>query len=95
MHAELPTLVIGEQIVWRVPAVLTASHVGRVGEVGTVDVDVRTGEMNNLPACKDAIMQRAKELVKTLPPYRRQTLPEKFIPKPNLRAPMAQLPDED
>ncbi len=73
---------------------LTVPHVGRVGEVGTVDVDVRTGEMANSPAGKDGIMQRARELVKTLPPYRHQTLPEKFMPKPHMRAPMMQLPDE-
>ncbi len=96
MHAELPTLVIGEQVVWRVPSVLTASHVGRVGEVGTVDVDVQTGAMNNLPACKDAIMQRARELVKTLPPYQpRRTVSDQYIPKHIPRAPLIKLPDEE
>ncbi|MDQ3248033.1 MAG: hypothetical protein M3Q45_02380, partial [Chloroflexota bacterium] len=34
MCAEAPTFVIGKQAVWRVPAVFTASQVGRVGVVG-------------------------------------------------------------
>src|SRR4051812_44491482 len=55
MHAEAPTLVLGEQVVWRVPAVLTASHVGNVGIAGYVEVDVRNGEMNNLTERKDQI----------------------------------------
>src|SRR5215212_5002074 len=56
MHAEAPTLVIGEQVVWRVPAVLTASQVGNVGIAGYVEVDVQNGQMNNSEECKEQIM---------------------------------------
>ena len=39
MHAESPTLVVNGQTVWRVPAILTAPHIGTAGAVGMVDVD--------------------------------------------------------
>jgi hypothetical protein len=40
-----PQLVIGKQSVWRVPAILTSSSVGTVGQVGAVDVDTESGKM--------------------------------------------------
>jgi hypothetical protein len=43
-----PTLVIDERVVWRVPAWIGFPHTGRVDVVGTIDVDVETGEMGNL-----------------------------------------------
>lgn len=49
MTAEAPLLVLGERIVWRVPVFLTASHIGPVGQVGTVDVDVQTGQIEAIP----------------------------------------------
>lgn len=69
MTAEAPILVLGERIVWRVPAILTASHVGKVGQVGTVDVDVQTGQMDDTPALIAALQQAGIELGKRLPPY--------------------------
>ena len=39
-----PQLVISQQTVWRVPAILTSSSVGTVGQVGVVDVDATSGE---------------------------------------------------
>ena len=69
MTAEAPTLVLSECIVWRVPAVLTAPHVGRVGAVGAVDVDVQTGQMNVTPERIAAFQQAGIELGKRLPPY--------------------------
>jgi hypothetical protein len=41
--AGIPRLVIGNKTVWRVPAILTSSEHGPVGEVGLVDVDAETG----------------------------------------------------
>lgn len=67
--AETPTLVLGDQVAWRVPAVFTAPHVGHVGVVGTVEVDVQTGEMNNISAYKVQIERSAQELAERLPPY--------------------------
>ena len=69
MTAEAPTLVLGEHVVWRVPAILTAPHVGRAGAVGSVDVDVQTGQMNVTPERIAALQQAGIELGKRLPPY--------------------------
>lgn len=77
MHSGSPQLVIGERVVWRVPAVLTSPQVGQVGVVGSVDVDVETGLMDTTPECQASIIQRAEELAATLPPYQqRQKTPE-------------------
>jgi len=97
MHADPPTLVIGEQqAVWRVPAVLTASQVGAVGIAGYIEVDVRTGQMNNTAQRKEQITQCARKLAEKLPPYQPiQSVPEEFIPKHLPRAKMAQLPEDD
>lgn len=67
--AEAPTLVLKDSVVWRVPAVFTAPHVGAVGVVGTIEVDVQTGQMNNTPDCKALIEQCAQKLATRLPPY--------------------------
>ena len=40
-----PSLVISEPVVWRVPVVFTAAHVGVVGDVGEIDVNVESGEV--------------------------------------------------
>ena len=46
LHAESPTLVLKEQgIFWRVPVILSTGSMGRVGLVGTIDVDAQTGEL--------------------------------------------------
>ncbi len=97
MHAEAPTLVVGEQVVWRVPAVFTSSQVGTVGTVGTVDVDVQSGNMNATPEHIIQFQQCAREMAKKLPPYQPGWLkvPEEYIPKDIPRAKMAVLPDDD
>jgi hypothetical protein len=79
MTAQLPTLVISERIAWRVPVILTATHIGHVGVVGEVDVDVETGAMNNLGADKEAILAQAHRLAATLPPYQPQTSPPQAV----------------
>ncbi len=80
MRAETPTFTVGERIVWRVPVVLTAPHVGRVGVVGNVDVDVRSGALYNHR--KDEMLKKAVALAEKMPPYQpRQTVPQEFIPK--------------
>jgi len=97
MRAEAPTLVIGKQIVWRVPAVFTSSPVGRVGVVGYVDVDVSTGEMNNTPERGTQFMVCAQEMAAKLPPYQpgRLKVPEQYIPKDVAQAEMLVLPEDD
>ena len=80
--ADPPTLVVSEQIVWRVPAWIGFPHMGRVGVVGMVDVDVTTGVMNNSPECKAEIERRAEELAARQPPYQpKGEVPEEFLPK--------------
>ncbi len=69
MHAESPTLVINGSARWRVPAVLTAPHVGAVGAVGAVDVDAATGELLEHETQKEIIVANARKLAKTLPPF--------------------------
>jgi hypothetical protein len=78
--AEAPTLVIGEQPVWRVPAYLSFPRFGRVGMVGAVDVDVETGVIHNQLPHKIALEQAANELAQRLPPYQpRQVMPKEFL----------------
>lgn len=69
MGARTPALVVGEQVVWRVPVVLTASHVGEVGVVGEIDVDVQNGDMDNTPARMAELQASGSELGKKLPSY--------------------------
>jgi hypothetical protein len=61
--ARVPELVIaGEQIVWRVPIVLSLPDLGDLGQVGTVDVDARTGDLLISTAAQEGIIQRARQL---------------------------------
>jgi hypothetical protein len=58
-----PELVIaGEQILWRVPLALSLPGVGDMGQVGTVDVDARTGQLVLDAAAQDRIIQHAHRL---------------------------------
>ncbi len=87
IRAGEPTLVIsttvisttetGQQTaVWRVPAILTATHLGDVGDVGHVDIDVETGSLADRAQCKAVILRNAKNLAAIMPPYTpRQDLP--------------------
>lgn len=68
--ADPPTLVVAERVVWRVPAWIGFPHTGRAGVVGAVDVDVETGEMNNLAEHKLEIKQNLEKLKPNLPPYK-------------------------
>lgn len=96
MHAEAPTLVIGAQVVWRVPAVLTASQVGNVGIAGYVEVDVHNGQMNNTAERTEKITQCALAMAAKLPPYRQiQTVAEEFIPTHIPQARLLDLPAND
>lgn len=69
MHAETPTMVIDECAVWRVPVVLTASHAGRVGVVGEIDVDASTRRIDADVDRIASMYARAMEFVKDYPPY--------------------------
>jgi hypothetical protein len=62
MHAGVPTLVIDERICWRVPVILSLTSRGDIGEVGTVDVDVETGQLRITPQLMTEITTRAQGL---------------------------------
>jgi len=96
MGAESPTLVIGEHIVWRVPAHFSAPQVGQVGVVGMVDVDVATGEIYNVARCKKAIERCATQLATRLPPYQPlQAIPATCILQHLSPVPILVLPEEE
>jgi hypothetical protein len=44
-----PTLVVGERVVWRVPVTLAYPDTGPLGQIGTLDVDVETGQVMVTP----------------------------------------------
>ncbi len=46
LHGESPDLVMREEgVYWRVPVVLSSRSMGRIGLVGTIDVNVETGDL--------------------------------------------------
>jgi hypothetical protein len=93
MRALPPTLVIGQKIVWRVPASIGFPHTGQVGTIGTVEVDVETGEMDNTPERKAAIERCAEALATRVPPFKpRSTTPTEYLAKNVPPAPKLILP---
>ncbi len=91
ISADRPTLVVGQQVVWRATAWISFPHTGRAGQVGVIDVDVTTGAMNNTPECKAEIERQAEEVAARQPPYRpKDKVPEQYLaknvpPAPKLR----------
>lgn len=71
--ANAPILKVGQTVVWRVPVVFMASHVGQVGVVGELEVDVESGAMNNTAANKETFLLQARKLADIMPPYRPRT----------------------
>ncbi len=57
-----PALVTAERIVWRVPVLLAYPGSGRVGQVGTVDVDVEDGRILLSSEQIEAIRSTALEI---------------------------------
>jgi hypothetical protein len=46
LHGDTPDLVLREDgVYWRVPVVLSSRSLGRIGQVGVIDVDVETGDL--------------------------------------------------
>lgn len=62
MHAGEPVLVLADRIFWRVPVILSLKSRGDVGEVGVIDVDVETGQMQVTPKLLSEITARAESL---------------------------------
>jgi hypothetical protein len=79
MGSAEPALVIGEQSFWRVPVYWSVPHVGRVGLVGTVEVDTLTGTMIITSQLKTELMQNAERLTAGLPPFQLRHAPSAFV----------------
>lgn len=96
MRAEAPTLVVNGRSVWRVPAVLTAVHVGLVGIVGMVDVDAVTGDLIDAERSSEELIAKGIQLAQTIPPYPGpRSVPDEFIPRNVPSAAILQLPEDE
>lgn len=62
MHGGTPVLVVSERLYWRVPVILSFPPHGDLGEVGAIDVDVESGEMQVTQALIREIQERAQTL---------------------------------
>jgi hypothetical protein len=67
MHAGEPALVLGKRIYWRVPVILSLTSRGDVGEVGHIDVDVETGQIDISPQQIAEIEARAETITAHTP----------------------------
>ena len=58
-----PELVVSQRFFWRVPVLLTWHSKGVVGQVGTISVDVQTGELGVDQALIERMKHSARALV--------------------------------
>lgn len=79
MGADQPALVVGETSVWRVSVYWGAPHVGRVGMVGVVEVDVLSGAMDVSEQRKAELIQRAQGLAAELPQFQPREAPAAYL----------------
>jgi len=65
MVGDEPSLVVdGERFLWRVPVYLAVLPQGRLGQVGTIDVDAQTGQLLVTNRLIEEMQHNARELVK-------------------------------
>src|SRR3990170_2477588 len=98
MGAEQPALVeTGPMIVWRVPVYISFPHVGKIGGVGVIEVDARTGEMIDPSGRKAEIEQYLEREVRPhLPPYQAvNRLPVDYLPERVASAPELAADDQE
>ena len=63
LGAKEPDLMLrGQQVIWRVPIVLSLSGSGDLGEVGIIEVDAQTGEIVSDETAQERILQHAQRL---------------------------------
>jgi len=62
LHAGEPSLALEDHIYWRVPVLLSSPTVGKVGQVGEIDVDVESGEVQATPSLVETIAHNAQTL---------------------------------
>lgn len=72
MRGDPPSLVVADRVYWRVPVILTFPSYGPLGTVGSIDVDVETGELNVSADRIVEIQHRAQDLAARTSP---QTAP--------------------
>lgn len=68
MRAESPDFLVAERSYWRVPVFLTFPSHGSLGEVGSIDVDVETGELSFADQSLEEIQRRAHDLAARFAP---------------------------
>jgi hypothetical protein len=59
---DTPELTVGERIYWSVPVVFTLPGKGVLGRVGTLRVDVATGELLTDPNIEQEMLRHAEQL---------------------------------
>lgn len=62
MHGGEPRLIVGERICWRVPVILSLPPAGDRGDVGAIDVDIETGQLQITKTLIEEIKRRAEYL---------------------------------
>ncbi|CAG0931792.1 hypothetical protein TFLX_02280 [Thermoflexales bacterium] len=62
LYGEQPSLVVGRRLLWRVPIWLALPTTGPLGQVGTLDVDAKTGEVLSSQQILDEITERGNVL---------------------------------
>ena len=62
LHGGEPELVVAKRICWRVPIILSLPARGDIGSVGTIDVDVETGQILAGPEHIERIAKHAEDL---------------------------------
>ena len=88
--ADMPTLVLGQRVAWRVPVSLGLLGLKRATIIGTVDVDVSDGELINLPERRAELEERLAQLKPSAAQLRTgaRSLPADYIsslnPQPKL-----------
>ena len=65
MAGDEPSLVVddSERFLWRVPVYLAVLPQGRLGQVGTIDVDAQTGQLLVTDRLIEEMQRNAQELV--------------------------------
>ena len=64
---DVPSLIIAERAVWRVPVLLTSPEYGVVAQVGTVDVDAQTGDVLADTELIQELVKRGRHLARSTP----------------------------
>jgi hypothetical protein len=59
---DTPELTVGERVYWSVPVVFTLPGKGVLGRVGTLRVDVSTGELLTDPNTEQEMLRHAEQL---------------------------------